>query len=320
MIRCVTREQFLALDGLGVRHADVQENQQGFARLAREVGARYLYQIGNTGQQVDMDTRPAPHQHERVPVPEGHGVTIHQEIDSAPRRRVRLPRADDGHDVVRNFVNAFNRLPGYAGVPRSRAGAQGLGVWEFTVHGHEGRDGFINPAARMGEAMASAGFGWHDKPVGDGFGHVIHSWAAVGRPLIGRAAYYRGKLAAPLLDSRDEHRHRGQEPRDVDALPPSQPTVRAPRRDVRSDPRDVRPARELRGRSRRRARSARAVRSPLRGMAYRLSILDTKAMIRSAKPEDPRAASSRAHQRDQARDCTVRGPEPTRRAPRCTRP
>jgi hypothetical protein len=46
--------------------------------------------------------------------------------------------------------------------------------------------------------MASAGFGWHDKPVGDGFGHVIHSWAAVGRPIIGRADFYRGKLAAPL--------------------------------------------------------------------------------------------------------------------------
>jgi hypothetical protein len=196
LIRCVTREQFLALDGWAFVMPSVQENQDGYARLAREVGARYLYQIGNTGQQVNMILDPLLINTSEYPVPEGRGVTIHQEIDSDPGgafafRPLTEPR------VVRNFVNAFNRLPGYAAfleVEQALISEQ----WFFTVHGHEGRDGNINPVSPMGEAMASAGFGWHDKPVGDGFGHVIHSWAAVGRPLIGRSAYYRNKLAAPF--------------------------------------------------------------------------------------------------------------------------
>lgn len=174
----------------------VQENQDGYAKFARERGARYLYQIGNTGQQVNMLLDPLLINTSEYPVPEGKGVTIHQEIDSGPGGAFAF-RPPTARRVVRNFVNAFNRLPGYAAfleVEQALISEQ----WFFTVHGHEGREGNINPVGPMGDAMASAGFGWHDKPVGDGFGHVIHSWAAVGRPLIGRAAYYHNKPAAPF--------------------------------------------------------------------------------------------------------------------------
>jgi hypothetical protein len=41
--------------------------------------------------------------------------------------------------------------------------------------------------------MASYAWAWHDKAQGDGFGHVLHTWAAVGRPLIGHARHYQGK-------------------------------------------------------------------------------------------------------------------------------
>ncbi len=46
--------------------------------------------------------------------------------------------------------------------------------------------------------MAASAWGWHDKPHGDGFGHVLHGWAAVGRPLIGHASHYRGKMGEPF--------------------------------------------------------------------------------------------------------------------------
>ena len=36
--------------------------------------------------------------------------------------------------------------------------------------------------------------------IGDGFGHVIHNWAAIGRPLIGHASHYAGKLAEGLWE------------------------------------------------------------------------------------------------------------------------
>jgi hypothetical protein len=52
----------------------------------------------------------------------------------------------------------------------------------------------------VGTLMRSYGWAWHDKVTGDGFGHVIHNWAAVGRPLIGHAGHYAGKMAGPLWE------------------------------------------------------------------------------------------------------------------------
>jgi hypothetical protein len=46
--------------------------------------------------------------------------------------------------------------------------------------------------------MKEARIGFHMKSWSDGYGHVIHNWAALGRPLIWVAGYYRDKLAAPL--------------------------------------------------------------------------------------------------------------------------
>ena len=63
------------------------------------------------------------------------------------------------------------------------------------VYGIDGPDGIVKPLSKSLDIMASVGWGWHDKAHGDGFGHVIHGWAAIGRPLIGHASHYRGKMA-----------------------------------------------------------------------------------------------------------------------------
>ena len=48
--------------------------------------------------------------------------------------------------------------------------------------------------------MQATGWAWHDKVTGDGFGHVMHGWASVGRPLIGHASHYAGQLAGPFWE------------------------------------------------------------------------------------------------------------------------
>ena len=70
----------------------------------------------------------------------------------------------------------------------------------FRVHGIDGEDGNIKPTRDVGTLMRSYGWGWHDKVTGDGFGHVVHGWAAVGRPLIGHASHYAGQMAGPLWE------------------------------------------------------------------------------------------------------------------------
>lgn len=172
----------------------VQENQQGFHRFAQEHGAQYLYNVGNTGQHIDWNLDPLVLSNSEVPLL-GRGIVIHQEIDSGPGETY-CHTAPLRTRTVSNFVNAFDRLPGYGEFLDAEAN---LGApWTFRSHGHEGRDGDIQPAAKVGALMAESGWGWHDKPVGDGFGHVVHSWAAVGRPLIGHARYYQGRLAEPF--------------------------------------------------------------------------------------------------------------------------
>jgi len=204
-IRCCSLERARDIGDWSFVVATVQENQPGFARFAEEQGAKFVVQVGNTGQRIAWELDPLVISSSEAPLP-GRGVVAHQEIDSGPGGDLGF--ADPGIAcplVVRSFVNAMNRLPGWDAFLEAE---RRLPEFEFTVHGHEGRDGNIHPISAIGKAMATAGWGWHDKPVGDGYGHIIHAWAAVGRPLIGHSRYYRGhegegrfdKLAAPFWE------------------------------------------------------------------------------------------------------------------------
>jgi hypothetical protein len=173
--------------------ATVPENQVGFASFAASCSARYLYHVGNTGQYVNWDLNPTvlsnSTEHEGV-------LMMHQEIDSGAQGIYAYqPLQPEDARTGRCFVNHFFEMPGYGDFMEAEAQ---LHEFNFTLHGHDGRDGNIEPASRLAALMARSGWGWHDKSLSDGFGHVIHAWAAVGRPLIGRSRYYRGKLAEPF--------------------------------------------------------------------------------------------------------------------------
>lgn len=162
--------------------ATVEENQRGFARFAREhaVEAGYFYHIGNANQPVDYSLRPT--------ILSGPQLFDHQ--------RTYRWRPPVRQDRVVSFVNLLPRIPEmwepFVGL-RER-----LPTYSFRSYGHDCPDGFLRPVANIAEEMAAAGWAYHDKTTGDGFGHVIAGWAAVGRPLIGHASYYRGQWAEPL--------------------------------------------------------------------------------------------------------------------------
>jgi len=199
-IRCISLETARDIGGWAFVVATVQENQAGFKRFADEVGAKFVVQVGNTGQYIDWDLGPLVISSSEMAIV-GRGIVAHQEFDSAAGGAFGFKDpALANRREVRNFVNLIDRID-QSWVPFLEAekllASDGF---KFYAHGHEGRDGVIQPTAKIGELMGGAGWGWHVKPVGDGFGHVIHGWAAVGRPLIGRASYYRGKMAEPLWE------------------------------------------------------------------------------------------------------------------------
>lgn len=161
--------------------ATVEENQPGFARFAREHGARFAVHVGNANQYVDYDLDP---------IVLG-GV---QAFDHAGTFRYREPVRTD---VVTSFVNLLPLIPDSWG-PFEELAHELAGTHTFRSFGHACPDGFRDPASAVADEMAEAGWAYHDKPTGDGFGHVIHDWAAVGRPLIGHARFYRGQLGEHL--------------------------------------------------------------------------------------------------------------------------
>jgi len=175
--------------------ASVQENQPGFARLAEEAGAKYLVQVGNRGQYVDWSLNPLCLVSAEAPFEEGRGVAYHQEYD---KDTTFAARPLNSPTIIRSFVNCLDRMPVEWQIFQNFERA--MPDFMFKVHGHDGRDGLIQPTTAIANHMGNAGWAWQDKPQGDGFGHVIHYWASIGRPLIGHARYYSGLMPGHLWD------------------------------------------------------------------------------------------------------------------------
>lgn len=225
LILGVTLDQFRAMGHWSYVVATVQDNQEGFRRLADETGARYVYQVGNTRQQVRWDLDPLALVSSEVPIV-GRGVRIHQPFDHETTFRYRPPKDKEDAQrrkgvtstpstkspsiavgrvdrlrIISSFVNCFPRIEpsdGYDCYRDFEAIRAYLPEFTFGVYGIDGPDGNLHPVEAIADAMAASGFAWHDKITGDGFGHVLHNWAAVGRPLIGHASHYRGQLGEHL--------------------------------------------------------------------------------------------------------------------------
>ena len=186
--------------------ASVAHNHEGLARFAREVGAKFALHLGNVRfSSIDMsedrwdladfgivtsilpDSVPKPH------------VVVHQEFSLTDFRHEDPP---DGFRVS-SFVNCFpENRDAYAGWKQV---ASSRPAYDWRVYGAYGSvpedewaAGNINRCAGVGDAMRASHVAWHTKQWSDGFGHVIHDWFAVGRPVIGHEAYYRNQLAGPL--------------------------------------------------------------------------------------------------------------------------
>jgi hypothetical protein len=186
-IPTVTLEQARQMDWDFVI-ATVPDNERGFARFAQEMGAQYVVQVGNTGQYVDWSLAPLVLSSSEFD-PGHNGIIYHQEMDPVAFVPPREVTAGSYLRFAASFVNCMPSMGAcydlLAQVP-----------FPVDVYGIDGPQGIVKPYRELVRLMALYGWGWHDKAQGDGFGHVIHSWAAVGRPLVGHAAHYAGKMGS----------------------------------------------------------------------------------------------------------------------------
>jgi hypothetical protein len=183
-------------------------NHEGFARFASEVGATFGLQLGNVRfSPIDMaedrwdlaafglvsSILPAP-------VHKPH-VVYHQEFSLEDFR----PAPVEPHEPLRiaSFVQCFAENERTYALFRETADT--LPGFDWRVYGSYGSKepdqyaaGNIDRCGNIGATMREQDIAWHGKQWSDGFGHVIHNWFSVGRPVIGYQSYYQDQLAGPL--------------------------------------------------------------------------------------------------------------------------
>jgi hypothetical protein len=177
------------------------ENDPGLAGFAERNGAHFGVQVGNQGALVAWPLAEFAMLSVTTPgfTPWRPHVYYRQEFD------LGLFHADGGAladpDWVMTRVQCAQNTPEHATFRELAARTPDL---RWTYHGHCGeRDehfgGDAPTTAQVADEMHRARIAWHAKRWSDGYGHVIHNWAAIGRPMLVTATYYADKLAAPLF-------------------------------------------------------------------------------------------------------------------------
>jgi len=233
--RLVTLEQARAMR-FDIVLSSLAHNHEGLARFAAENGATFGLQIGNVrfGEQ-DMaedrwDLAAFGLVSGRMPlVPPKPHVVYHQEFALSDFRYEPPPRGDRLR--ISSFVQCYPESPTYVALTAIAPTAPEFDWRVYGAYGGAPLDGYaagnVDTCAGVAEAMRASDVAWHAKAWSDGYGHVIHNWFAVGRPVFGIESYYRDQLAGPLwLDGITS----------IDIERRSQEEVRAELRRLREDP------------------------------------------------------------------------------------
>lgn len=118
-------------------------------------------------------------------------VLYHQKFDT---ERIFTYREPKQFDRITCFMPTFRGIPELVSFTESH----NIGL-ELYDYGHLSKRGFLSPKERYAEELEKTALVWHVKPGGDGFGHVIHSALAMGRPVVTKPEDYYDNLVWPLL-------------------------------------------------------------------------------------------------------------------------
>lgn len=168
----------------------VPEHQKTFAQLAGRVGAKFVHQVGNARHPIDHSIPQVVLASANIAVRRIPHVIYHQEFD---RNLFAYTPPTDPLVVTSLMLRLDWTSCDYSWI----ANAKGLRWSALGGSGMTDR-GYLAPMSRVAERIAASGWIWQDKRIGDGYGHVLHTAAAMGRPLIGHASHYKGLMGEPL--------------------------------------------------------------------------------------------------------------------------
>lgn len=193
----ITLEEFKNM-GFDILVASIPQHIPIFKRLISEFQpqAKLIYQIGNHWN-VDPNEVKNVMASAKVNIPPSvNGVIYHQEfpLDIFYNSEIKADKK------IYSFINCLATADLFKKDWELFLELERLMPdWEFKSFGGQCRDGSINNTNELADKMREASFIFHCKTGGDGYGHVIHNAAAVGRPLITRFSDYKDKLAESLI-------------------------------------------------------------------------------------------------------------------------
>ncbi len=210
--KAITYNAFMALP-IDIVIASIPAHLEPFRELCRrhECHPKLIYQIGNSWT-IEAGIAPNVMASAIIhDVPRHvHFISYHQEFDTkifAPEwpisyllnKQGRVEFLEPGKNVY-SFVNLFD-VAGHLADDWQlfRRVESSMPNWSFKAYGGQCRDGACHGTQELADHMRKARFIWHTKAGGDGYGHVLHNSAAVGRPLITKKIYYSGKLGEQLM-------------------------------------------------------------------------------------------------------------------------
>lgn len=197
--KAITLQGFMALP-FDIVIASIPAHVEPFKELCRihPNKPKLIFQIGNswTNEAASAPNIMASAIIHNVPTSTKY-IQYHQEFDTSiysntePVQSKKIASYINCFDSLGHFANDYNIF---------RKCEQLLADWDMKIHGGQCRDGAIGPSKVLAESMKSQRYIWHVKNGGDGYGHTIHTAAAMGKPLIVNKSYYTDKLADVLLE------------------------------------------------------------------------------------------------------------------------
>lgn len=187
--KAITFEKFKEME-IDIVISSYQPHDAVYAELIRQFKpkTKHIAQMGNIFQTTEVPNvmcSTAPY-----PAPEGKNVVFYHQEFSLEAYCYKPPESSV---KICSFVNLLPKKELFELYSIS------LPEFDWKAYGASCPDGTISKDKRIGEIMSESLFGYHVKPGGDGFGHVIHNWFACGRPVLVSGDEYKDKLAGQLL-------------------------------------------------------------------------------------------------------------------------
>lgn len=191
--KAIEFKTFMEMD-FDVIIASIPDHIKPFRKLADLKKAKFIFQAGNMFQQDywnDVPNFMGSIMPKTLPM---HSVFYHQEFDTKIFKYAKPTLNKEIH----NYMNCLREYPrSYDFWTELQTH---LPEYTFKEYGAQNKDGTITGIDNLANSLHRARWVYHNKPHGDGYGHLAFNTLACGRPVITNKRDYEGKLFGTMID------------------------------------------------------------------------------------------------------------------------